>query len=173
VKSFLGFAYRVGFMRFSAGPLIKLNKALRQVAQRILREVEIAMLSQGADDQVSSLRFAPAPSAPFFGGVEEPAEVLLEDDRRLPPCLQHEGARSANGPWPCVSPIDRVISRLMTVFPPIDTRVDSLVTEQGNAGRRLKPCPCGCSFRQAREPSVPKIKCTSLALPGEKAQSCG
>jgi hypothetical protein len=44
VKSFLGFAHRVGFTRFNAGPLIKLKKAPRQVAQRILSEVQIALL---------------------------------------------------------------------------------------------------------------------------------
>ena len=35
VKSFPGFAHRVGFTRFNAGPLIKLRKAPRQIAQRI------------------------------------------------------------------------------------------------------------------------------------------
>src|SRR5215470_13324994 len=42
VRSFLGFAHRVGFTRFNAGPLIKLKKAPRQVAQRIMSEVQIA-----------------------------------------------------------------------------------------------------------------------------------
>ena len=35
VKSFLGFAHRVGYTRFNAAPFIKLKKAPRQVAQRI------------------------------------------------------------------------------------------------------------------------------------------
>ena len=35
VKSFLGFAHRAGFTRFNAAPLIKLEKALRQVAQAL------------------------------------------------------------------------------------------------------------------------------------------
>jgi site-specific recombinase XerD len=43
VMSFLGFAHRVGFARFNAGPLIKLKKALRQIAQRILSEAETAV----------------------------------------------------------------------------------------------------------------------------------
>jgi hypothetical protein len=38
VKSFLGSAHRVGFTRFNAAPLIKLKKAPRQVAQRIMGE---------------------------------------------------------------------------------------------------------------------------------------
>jgi len=41
VKSFLGFAHRVGFTRFNAAPLIKLKKAPRQVAQRILGELDV------------------------------------------------------------------------------------------------------------------------------------
>jgi hypothetical protein len=42
VKSFLGFAHRVGYTRFNAGPLIKLKKAPRQVAQRIMGELGCA-----------------------------------------------------------------------------------------------------------------------------------
>jgi integrase/recombinase XerD len=48
VKSFLGFAHRVGYTRFNAAPLIKLKKAPRQIAQRILSEVDIAMLIRAA-----------------------------------------------------------------------------------------------------------------------------
>jgi hypothetical protein len=44
VKSFLGFAYCVGYTRFNAGPLITLRKAPRQIAQRILSQVGIAAL---------------------------------------------------------------------------------------------------------------------------------
>lgn len=40
VKAFLGFAHKVGFTRFNAAPLIKLKKAPRQLAQRILSEFE-------------------------------------------------------------------------------------------------------------------------------------
>ena len=48
VKSFLGFAHRVGFTRFNAAPLIKLKKAPRQVAQRILGELEVRKLIDAA-----------------------------------------------------------------------------------------------------------------------------
>ena len=48
VKSFLGFAHRVGFTRFNAAPLIKLKKAPRQVAQRILGELETRKLIDAA-----------------------------------------------------------------------------------------------------------------------------
>ena len=41
VKSFLGFAHRIGFTRFNAAPLIKLKKAPRQIAQRLLGELDV------------------------------------------------------------------------------------------------------------------------------------
>jgi Phage integrase, N-terminal SAM-like domain len=47
VKSFLGFAHRVGYTRFNAAPLIKLKKAPRQIAQRILGELEVRVTLQG------------------------------------------------------------------------------------------------------------------------------
>jgi site-specific recombinase XerD len=40
VKSLLGFAHRVGYTRFSAGPLIRLKKTGRVVAQRIMSELQ-------------------------------------------------------------------------------------------------------------------------------------
>jgi hypothetical protein len=40
VKAFLGFAHQVGYTRFNAAPLIKLRKAPRQLAQRILSEFD-------------------------------------------------------------------------------------------------------------------------------------
>jgi integrase/recombinase XerD len=48
VKSFLGFAHRVGYTRFNAAPLINLKKAPRQVAQRILGELETRKLIDAA-----------------------------------------------------------------------------------------------------------------------------
>jgi site-specific recombinase XerD len=48
VKSFLGFAHRVGFTRFNAAPLIKLKKAPRQVAQRIMGELDVRTLIRAA-----------------------------------------------------------------------------------------------------------------------------
>jgi hypothetical protein len=57
VKSFLGFAHRVGFTRFNAGPLIKLKKAPRQIAQRILSEVQVALLIRAAKTDRDRLMF--------------------------------------------------------------------------------------------------------------------
>jgi integrase/recombinase XerD len=48
VKSFLGFAHKVGFTRFNAAPLIKLKKAPRTQAQRLLSDVDVALLIRAA-----------------------------------------------------------------------------------------------------------------------------
>jgi integrase len=45
VKSFLGFAHKVGFTRFNAAPLIKLRKAPRTLAQRLLSDVDVTLLA--------------------------------------------------------------------------------------------------------------------------------
>ena len=65
VKSFLGFAHRVGFTRFNAAPLIKLKKAPRQVAQRILGELEVHMLIRAAGEGRDRLMLEVA----YFGGL--------------------------------------------------------------------------------------------------------
>jgi integrase/recombinase XerD len=48
VKSFLGFAHQVGFTRFNAAPLIKLKKAPRTLAQRLLSDVDVTLLIRAA-----------------------------------------------------------------------------------------------------------------------------
>ena len=48
VKSFLGFAHQVGFTRFNAAPLIKLKRAPRKVAEKLLTAVEVELLIRGA-----------------------------------------------------------------------------------------------------------------------------
>lgn len=44
VKSLLGFAHKVGFTRFNAAPLIKLKKAPRLLAPKLLPEVDVELL---------------------------------------------------------------------------------------------------------------------------------
>src|SRR5262245_16860839 len=73
VKSFLGFAHRVGFTRFNAGPLIKLKKAPRQIAHRILSEVEVAVLIRAAKTDRDRLMFDLA----YFGGLRVSELVSL------------------------------------------------------------------------------------------------
>src|SRR6476646_8566106 len=65
VKSFLGFAHRVGFTRFNAAPLIKLKKAPRQVAQRILGELEVRKLIDAAKPGRDRLLL----EVGYFGGL--------------------------------------------------------------------------------------------------------
>jgi site-specific recombinase XerD len=65
LKSFLGFAYQVGFTRFNAAPPIKLKKARRQVAQRIMGEIEVRMLIRAANPGRDRLMLEVA----YFGGL--------------------------------------------------------------------------------------------------------
>jgi integrase len=65
VKSLLGFAHRVGFTRFNAAPLIKLKKAPRQIAARILGEIEVGMLIRAAKKGRDRLLLETA----YFGGL--------------------------------------------------------------------------------------------------------
>ena len=48
VKALLGFAHKVGLTRFNAAPLIKLRKAPRKTAQRLLSQVELHLLIRAA-----------------------------------------------------------------------------------------------------------------------------
>jgi integrase/recombinase XerD len=73
VKSFLGFAHRVGYTRFNAAPLIKLKKAPRQVAQRILGELEVGMLIKAARPGRDRLLLQVA----YFGGLRVSELVAL------------------------------------------------------------------------------------------------
>ena len=65
VKALLGFAHKVGFTRFNAAPLIKLKKAPRQLAQRILSEVDVQLLIREARPGRNRLMFEVA----YFGGL--------------------------------------------------------------------------------------------------------
>jgi integrase/recombinase XerD len=73
VKSFLGFAHRVRFTRFNAAPLIKLKKAPRQIAQRILGELEVRDLIKHAKPGRDRLMLQVA----YFGGLRVSELVSL------------------------------------------------------------------------------------------------
>jgi integrase/recombinase XerD len=73
VKSFLGFAHRVGYTRFNAAPLIKLKKAPRQVAQRILGEIEVHKLIDAASPGRDRLML----QVGYYGGLRVSEIVSL------------------------------------------------------------------------------------------------
>lgn len=65
VKSFLGFSHRVGYTRFNAAPLIRLKKAPRQIAQRLLGELDIRLII----DATKSRRDRVMLEVAYFGGL--------------------------------------------------------------------------------------------------------
>ena len=73
VKSFLGFAHRVGYTRFNAAPFIKLKKAPRQVAQRIMGELETRKLIDAANAGRDRLMLEVA----YYGGLRVSELVSL------------------------------------------------------------------------------------------------
>jgi site-specific recombinase XerC len=88
VKSFLGFAHRVGYTRFNAAPLIKLKKAPRQIAQRIMGELEVHMLIRTARPDRDKLMLETA----YFGGLRVSELVSL-----IHPPRQRRGAALGRG----------------------------------------------------------------------------
>ena len=65
MKAFLGFAHKVGFTRFNAAPLIKLRKAPRKTAQRLLSQVELHLLLRAARSRRDQLMLEVA----YFGAL--------------------------------------------------------------------------------------------------------
>ena len=65
VKALLGFAHKVGFTRFNAAPLIKLRKAPRKTAQRLLSQVELHLLLRDARSRRDRLMLEVA----YFGAL--------------------------------------------------------------------------------------------------------
>jgi integrase/recombinase XerD len=65
VKALLGFAHKVGFSRFNAAPLIKLRKAPRKIATRLLSEVDTQLLIRAARSERDRLMLEVA----YFGAL--------------------------------------------------------------------------------------------------------
>ena len=65
VKALLGFAHNVGFTRFNAAPLIRLKKAPRKTAQRLLTQVELHLLLRAARSERDRLLLEVA----YFGAL--------------------------------------------------------------------------------------------------------
>lgn len=69
VKAFLGFAHQVGYSRFNPAPLIKLRKAPRKLAQRIMRPVDIEKLIDATADSRHPVRDRALFEVAYLGGL--------------------------------------------------------------------------------------------------------
>lgn len=69
IKALLGFAHQVGYTRFNVGPLIKLKKAPRRLAQRILPEFDIQLLIRAAEGSRHPERDRVLFEVAYFGGL--------------------------------------------------------------------------------------------------------
>lgn len=69
VKALLGFAHQVGYTRFNVGPLIKLKKAPRKLAQRILPEFDVQLLIRAAGDSRHPERDRALFETAYYGGL--------------------------------------------------------------------------------------------------------
>ena len=81
VKALLGFAHQVGYTRFNVGPLIKLKKAPRKLAQRIMPEVDIHLLIRATGDSRHPERDRALFETAYYGGlrVSELAALTWEE----------------------------------------------------------------------------------------------
>jgi integrase/recombinase XerD len=73
VKSLLGFAHRVRYTHTNVAPILRLKRAPRQVAQRILGELEVRMLIRAAHPGRDRLMLEVA----YFGGLRVSELVSL------------------------------------------------------------------------------------------------
>ncbi len=80
VKALLGFAHTVGFTRFNAAPLIKLRKAPRKTAQRLLSQVELHLLLRASRTKRDRLLLEVA----YFGALRVSELASLTWDQVIP-----------------------------------------------------------------------------------------
>lgn len=80
VKSLLGFAHKVGFTRFNAAPLIKLKKAPRLLATKLLPEVEIELLLRACRTERDRRLFEVA----YYGALRVSELVSLTWEQLIP-----------------------------------------------------------------------------------------
>ncbi|MFT3730798.1 MAG: tyrosine-type recombinase/integrase [Hyphomicrobium sp.] len=81
IKALLGFAHQVGYTRFNVGPLIKIRKAPRKLAQRIMPEVDIHLLIRATGDSRHPERDRVLFETAYYGGlrVSELASLTWEE----------------------------------------------------------------------------------------------
>lgn len=84
VKALLGFAHQVGYTRFNVGPLIKLRRAPRKLAQRIMPEVDIQLLIRAAGDSRHPERDRALFETAYYGGLRVSELAALTWDEIIP-----------------------------------------------------------------------------------------
>jgi integrase/recombinase XerD len=84
VKALLGFAHQVGYTRFNVGPLIKLKKAPRKLAQRIMPEVDIQLLIRATADSRHPERDRALFETAYYGGLRVSELAALTWDEIIP-----------------------------------------------------------------------------------------
>lgn len=99
VKSFLGFAHKVGFTQFNAAPLIKLRKAPRLLAPKLMPEVDVQLLRRAAKPGRDRTMIDVA----YFGGLRVSelvgitwAQVLPRDSGEVQVALIGKGGKARN-----------------------------------------------------------------------------
>ena len=103
VKALLGFARKVGYTRFNAAPLIKLSKAPRKTAQRLLSQVELHLLLRAARSRRDRLMLEVAlfrRAARLRACGSHLGAGPSTRDRRGPACRRRQGRQAAQIPDP-------------------------------------------------------------------------
>lgn len=83
-KALLGFAHRVGYTRFNVGPLIKIRKAPRKLAQRIMPEVDIHLLIRATSHSRHPERDRALFETAYYGGLRVSELARLTWDELIP-----------------------------------------------------------------------------------------
>jgi site-specific recombinase XerD len=84
VKALLGFAHQVGYTRFNVGPLIKIRKAPRKLAQRIMPEVDIHLLIRATTKSRHPERDRALFETAYYGGVRVSELASLRWEEIIP-----------------------------------------------------------------------------------------
>lgn len=84
IKALLGFAHQVGYTTFNVGPLIKLKKAPRKLAQRIMPEVEIQLLIRATGGSRNPERDRALFETAYYGGLRVSELASLIWDQVIP-----------------------------------------------------------------------------------------
>ena len=165
VKALLGFAHQVGYTRFNVGPLIKLKKAPRKLAQRIMPEVDIHLLIRATGDSRHPERDRALFETAYYGGlrVSELAaltweEIIPRDNGEVQLAVIGKGDKPRHVLLPA-----EIATRVLalrdgakasaSVFGIKEREINYLIKRTANRGgvRPLVPtCSCKSCYRQWR-----------------------